>query len=460
MLMVIVLFFSVLLQVSAAFYALRYIKITRNVFSWTLISAALVFMTVRRLIPLYHLIFTSLSYPVDLFNEWIGFILSLMMFLGVRGIGRIFIERLANEKKISYLATFPELDPNAICEIDITGSTVYRNPASLELEKKGIRCPCYFGPEEIKDIYSQKDKGGIFREIKCGDTWYFQAVHPLSINGNIRIYNIDITERKKAEEELLRYKDDLENMVREKTEQLKRTYKKLEDAKRLSDIGMLAATLAHELRNPLGVIRSAVYNIKIKSNDGSLDSHLANIDKKIEESDQIIRNFLSYSKINIPLYEDVGILDILKICAGQVRNKYPKWDVELKTKFNCPPGCTIEADPTQLNELFCNILDNAYQAFPDKKGTIEISLDYYEKENAVNITIYDDGIGIEEEDLSKIGQPFFTTKAHGIGLGLMVCKQVVGLHKGKFDIRSEKKKGTTVVVSLPVRRQDDKNINH
>ncbi len=452
MLIEIILCFSVFFQLAAVFYALRYIKTTRHVFSWILISAALIIMIVRRVIPLYGLIVNSVSYPV-IFQEWLGLILSVMMFLGVKGIGRIFIERLENEKKISYLATFPELSPNPICEIDKNGNVTYKNPAALEFDKKGICYPCNLSPEEIKDIYSKKDEDRVSQEKKCGDKWYFQTIQFIPRTGSVRFYNIDITERKKAEEELMRYKNGLENIVREKTEELKKTYKELEDGRRLYDIGMLAATIAHELRNPLGVIKFAVYNIKRKSNDHSLDSQLANIDKKIEESDLIIRNLLTYSRIKTPHYEEVPICEVLKLCICNCQSKYSKYDVQIDIKSNCASGYTIEADSLHINELFSNILDNAYQSFADKKGIIEINIDCDQQKKMVIVIFRDNGTGIDKADLPKIATPFFTTKARGIGLGLAVCKQVVNLHKGEFNIESVKDKGTTVMVLLPIRKK-------
>ncbi|MBI4651378.1 GHKL domain-containing protein [Candidatus Desantisbacteria bacterium] len=132
---------------------------------------------------------------------------------------------------------------------------------------------------------------------------------------------------------------------------------------------------------------------------------------------------------------------------------YQKWDVEIKVKSNCRTTNTIEADSTQINEIFSNILENAYQSFPGKKGTIEIDMDCNSQENKIIIIFRDNGIGIDEKDLPKITDPFFTTKARGIGLGLTVCKQIVSLHKGELEFQSVKGKGTTVVISLPIRRK-------
>jgi PAS domain S-box-containing protein len=264
----------------------------------------------------------------------------------------------------------------------------------------------------------------------------------------------DITIFKEIEKNLKEDKDSLEKVVEEKTKEFIRLAKKLEDAKRLSDIGALAATVAHELRNPLGVIRTAIYNIRKKTKEPSLDSHLNNIDKKIAESDQIIKNLLSYSRIQIPQYEKVKVLDILDECLKHCKEKYSKWEVKIEIKDNSKKFNVIEADPIHISELFSNILDNAYQAFPDEKGTITVTADYNNQEDKFYINFQDNGIGIKDNDLKKIFDPFFTSKAKGIGLGLTVCSQVVYLHKGTIDIESSKGKGTTVRVGLPINRAD------
>lgn len=263
----------------------------------------------------------------------------------------------------------------------------------------------------------------------------------------------DITERKKADEILRRDKDTFEKLVGERTRELLETQKKLEDAKRLSDIGMLASTIAHELRNPLGVIRIAAYNIKKKKKDGSLDTHLANIDKKIAESDQIIRNLLSYSNIKMPNYAQIDVSEALNTCISQCKDKYSQWNVVVKTTFkNLEKKNIIEADYLHITELFLNLLDNAYQAFLDKNGSIEITVDYDPAGNKLNMIFSDNGVGIEYTDVVEVFKPFFTTKAKGIGLGLTVCKQVVVLHNGRIHIKSQKGSGTQVFVNLPVKK--------
>jgi signal transduction histidine kinase len=259
----------------------------------------------------------------------------------------------------------------------------------------------------------------------------------------------DITEQKQVETILKHDKDAFEKLVEQRSAQLLNVQKELAVSKHLSEIGALAATIAHELRNPLAAIRTAGFNIGRKCRDRKIESHLANIEKKVLESDQIINNLLSYSRIKSPHFETVRILEIIEECIAAAKARFPKWHVAIQTKHHLTRTDTIKADPLQMKELFNNLLNNAFEAFVDKKGKIIIS-GQLRPIAGLTVSIEDTGVGISAEDLKKISQPFFTTKSKGTGLGLPVCHQLVSLHNGTIHFKSEKGKGTTVTVQLPV----------
>ena len=254
-------------------------------------------------------------------------------------------------------------------------------------------------------------------------------------------------ERRQAKEILKRDKGMLEKIVMDRSRDLIKAYGELEKAKRLSDIGVLSATIAHELRNPLAAINMAVANIKRKAQNPALDKHLANIEKKVLEGDRIISNLLFYSRIGPPHYESVDINEIIDECIDSLRQQHSKKEISVEKNLTSIKDYTTEADPLQLKEVLSNILNNAGDALPEAGGRIEILGE--NKEVSVTIHIKDNGAGIDKAHLDKIFDPFFTTKAKGTGLGMTVCKQIIEMHGGTIRVESEPGKGTNVSIVLP-----------
>jgi two-component system, sporulation sensor kinase E len=279
----------------------------------------------------------------------------------------------------------------------------------------------------------------------------FEADDQRFVYCNIR----DITERKRAEEEIEQIRKTLELQVSQHEKRLmenRETLAKEEKAqsKRLSDIGTLAATVAHELRNPLAAINLAMQNIRRKKQDLPIDKHLDSIEKKVLEGDQIISNLLFCSRLRLPHYETVDIRKVLADSIQITQKRYRNQKVKLieKTDQN---NILIDADPSQIKELFTNILNNAFDAVAfSQKPQVTIGLQL-KNEGTIEIYVKDNGMGIPPENLKKVQDPFFTTKAKGTGLGLTVCYQIAKLHHGEIVIESQKNKGTSVHIYLPNR---------
>jgi signal transduction histidine kinase len=222
----------------------------------------------------------------------------------------------------------------------------------------------------------------------------------------------------------------------------------LEKTKRLSDIGMLSATVAHELRNPLAAMKLAAFNISRKAKDSTLLSHIRTIEKKILESDQIINNLLFFSRMRTPHLELVDVSRVLDECVDTLARQAEK-KIAIGRSLGPIRGAEIEVDQLQLREAVQNILNNAYDALPDDGGKIEIAA--ADEGGFVTVDFKDNGLGIEAEALKRVFDPFFTTKAKGTGLGLPVCRQMVEMHGGTITIASQPGAGTTVTIRLPKR---------
>jgi two-component system NtrC family sensor kinase len=260
--------------------------------------------------------------------------------------------------------------------------------------------------------------------------------------------SVDITDRKKAENILRKDKDNFADLVTERTSKLVRTEIELEKAKRLSDIGTLAATVAHELRNPLASITLAIANAKRKTDDARIEKNLQTIERKVTESGQIIDNLLTYSRLKPPHFQDLNLSEVLDEC-GDLAMKRVKQPAEVSIFKDIKPvrDVVIKADPLQIKEVFINLLNNAIDAMDGRKGDVQIIAE----DNATNIAvkIKDQGVGIPDDNLERVFETFFSTKAKGTGLGLSVCRQIVDLHNGEITIASKVDVGTTVTVVLP-----------
>jgi PAS domain S-box-containing protein len=261
----------------------------------------------------------------------------------------------------------------------------------------------------------------------------------------------DITERKQAEEVLRRDKEVFERLVKQRSKELLRAQKELAENKRLSDIGTLAATVAHELRNPLGVILTAAYNIKMKSDDKGIRQHRINIEKKVYESNQIINNLLNYARIKMPEYRRVRIDLLLNECVIFAKKRFRKRGITVEKEWQAVKGTFVQVDPVQMREILNNILNNAFQSILDKKGKIRVHA-AVDQQGFLRISVKDNGVGIDEKKLGKIFEPFYTTKPKGTGLGLTICKDLVEMHGGRIYIETESGKGTTMTIKLPVEK--------
>jgi signal transduction histidine kinase len=140
------------------------------------------------------------------------------------------------------------------------------------------------------------------------------------------------------------------------------------------------------------------------------------------------------------------MMSIIDECVDNVGEQSKK-KISVSEQTRSLKDIAIEADPLQIKEVFCNILNNACDAVPAEGGKIEVT--GIVEGGSVAVHVNDNGSGIAKENLEKVFNPFFSTKAKGTGLGLSVCQQIVSFHKGSIDIKSEVGKGTAVTVRLP-----------
>jgi len=361
------------------------------------------------------------------------------------------------EEKIKHLASFPQLNPNPVIEIDAKGEVIYANIATMKVLER-LNAPKeidLFLPDDLAQILKGLGYANgkeYIREVRIKDGFFIETLQVVPELKVVRIYARDITGLKIAEEALQKAHDELELRVAQRTRELISAQMELEKARRLSDIGTLAAIVAHELRNPLAAINMAAFNIGRKAENPLLDKHLETIENKVIESDQIINNLLFYSRIKPPSFEGVNINHSIEECVNSSRKQFESNKrISIKKRLDSTKNIFMDGDPLQLKEVFCNILNNACDAAPE--SCFKITATTENNEESVNISIKDNGSGIDKEDLKKIFDPFFTTKTKGTGLGLSVCQQIVNMHGGTIQAESEPGKGTSICITLPKKKE-------
>ncbi len=256
----------------------------------------------------------------------------------------------------------------------------------------------------------------------------------------------DITELKQKEREIQELIEGLEQRVMEQTKELRETHNQLVKKARLAALGQLGAGIGHELRNPLSAIRSAAYFLRLVIEEPSPEvrNSINIIEEEVVISEKIIHNLLSYVRPKPLTRKKVDIKDLIAAVLSTI--VIPK-KIEVVNQLD--EGIpTIQADPDQLEQIFSNLILNAIQAM--QLGGRLIIKSWSSRPDSVDVSIADSGVGITQKNMRKLFTPLFTTKAKGIGLGLVIAKTMVEGHGGKIEVRSEPDKGTTFIVRIPV----------
>jgi PAS domain S-box-containing protein len=260
----------------------------------------------------------------------------------------------------------------------------------------------------------------------------------------------DITERKQAEEIVHNLNEELEDKVRERTKQLMDTQDELVRKEKLSTLGQVAGSVGHELRNPLGVMNNAVYFLQtvLTDADETTREYLGILKDEISIADRIVGDLLDSVRTRPPQPEAVEVKALLDQALGKC-----EIPANVTLRLEIPETLSsLLVDPQQINQVFRNLISNGAEAIPTG-GTLEISAVENSSENTITISVRDTGVGITLEGMGRLFQPLFTTKARGIGLGLMVVKNLTEVNGGSIEVQSEADKGTVFSITLPCESQ-------
>jgi PAS domain S-box-containing protein len=215
-------------------------------------------------------------------------------------------------------------------------------------------------------------------------------------------------------------------------------------AERLASVGLLGAGVAHELRNPLGIVSNAVFFLRRRAdpNDAKVQRHFDLIEREIRRSAQVIDTLVQFSHDPEPQGATVALAPVVRQSLDRVAFP-PGIQREVDLPNDLPP---VVADEAQLTQVFENLTRNAVQAMGDH-GCLRLRA--FAADGRVQALVEDNGPGIPDADRARVFEPLFTTKAKGMGLGLALCKRIVETYGGEIRIDSVPGEGTTVRVILP-----------
>ena len=349
-----------------------------------------------------------------------------------------------SERRFRELA---ELLPQIVFEMDEKGNLTFLNHVAFASTghseddlRRGLNAFQMFVPEE-HDRARQSIRGLLSGEKLSGDEYavlrkdgttfpavvYASRVMRENRTVGLRGIVIDITERKRMETELVK-------------------------SQRLATIGEAAAMVGHDLRNPLQAISTGVYlgrkgyeslppeYAKVAEECG-LVKWLSLVEDEIQYMDKIVSDLRDYA---VPLKPDLSQVNIGQLLKDVLSKTQIPSNVNVSVRVE--EGLQLMIDPVLMKRVFANLIANAVQAMP--KGG-ELIVEAKSDEQAL-VSFRDTGVGIPQEDFSRLFNPFFTTKAKGQGLGLAVCKRLVEAHGGEITVESKPGEGSTFTVKLPI----------
>jgi signal transduction histidine kinase len=236
----------------------------------------------------------------------------------------------------------------------------------------------------------------------------------------------DISERKRAQEAL-----------EEKSRALEAAQEELVRNERLAILGQLAGGVSHELRNPLGVIKNSVYYLNmVLPEDANARKHLGIVEREIAAADRIVTGLLDFARVSP---SNRAAMDLNETVQEYLARKPLPDNVVLVTTTLADALTPVRADAGQIELVLGNLVTNAIQAMPEG-GTLTVETAAVE--DGACLTVTDTGKGISADDLGKVFEPLFTTKAKGIGLGLSVARRLARANGAEISVRSQPGRGS------------------
>jgi signal transduction histidine kinase len=234
----------------------------------------------------------------------------------------------------------------------------------------------------------------------------------------------------------------------------------------LAAVGQAAAQLAHEIKNPLGSIRLGVSMLRDTTHDPDAVNTIDLVERGIHHLNNLVVDVTQFSREKSLTLSEVELGKLMESSVELVTDKLQEKGIRIEKNYS-PEAITGQWDEDQLRQVFVNLIGNAADASANNsKVVISTSIErsdsgrsarsnshqerHADTDRVARVVIRDHGAGMDEQTSARIFEPFFTTKRRGTGLGLAVVKKIIDLHNGSIRVKSEKSKGTTFVIELPM----------
>ncbi|HEX9204422.1 MAG TPA: ATP-binding protein [Candidatus Deferrimicrobiaceae bacterium] len=257
----------------------------------------------------------------------------------------------------------------------------------------------------------------------------------------------------KANEEIHGLIRNLEEKVEERTRELKDAQQQLLQSEKLAAVGKIAATVAHEINNPLAGVFTYIKLMERrleKKSDGDTEKfreYLSTMGREVERTSAIVHNLLDLTRQMEPSKKLCDLNRLIEESLVIVQNKLKLHNVEVENRMD--PLQSMNVDPSQMKQVFINVFVNAAEAMRDG-GRLVVRTFRKPGDHSAVLEFEDTGVGIPPEIMDKIFDPFYTTKEKGTGLGLSVVASIIRRHEGRVEVKSEMGKGTLIRITLPV----------
>lgn len=245
----------------------------------------------------------------------------------------------------------------------------------------------------------------------------------------------------------LKVQQDLVEQLKQEEQERQRLEAEIRQTERIAALGHLSAGLAHEIRNPLGIMKVSIQMLaQEKQGDEVVGEYCQVLREECERLNRMLSEFLSFARPKELVRERILLGKLVEESLALIQPALAKNHIRLAQILNSGLNQEVEGDPDQIKQVFLNILLNAVDA-QEQGGVIE--LEGIEEEGFIGLAVSDEGSGISPEDMPFIYDPFFTTKEKGTGLGLAVVHRILDQHGGKIRTFNRPKRGVTVKILLP-----------